>query len=151
MSAPVRTGENQMPMYQRKISQGKQAACDRNFRKYMAFSHFPIGTASSNQDRTLVCMLQKNSSKPCVVSTIKIYISSDPKCSVNGSNNVLLVFIEYRNGIFLFQRLFVTLLQLLILIHSNLLLCLSWFPMTSLSCDCHVTRNQAVIHPSLGS
>ena len=32
-------------------------------------------------------------------------------------------------------------------IHLNLLLRLSWFPMTSLSRDCHVTQNHAVIHP----
>ena len=33
-------------------------------------------------------MRKKNSSKPLEVGTIKIDISGDPKCSVNGSNNV---------------------------------------------------------------
>ena len=30
----------------------------------------------------------------------------------------------------------------------EIVIVLSWFPMTSLSCDCHVTRNHKVIHPS---
>ena len=37
-------------------------------------------------------MHKKNSSKPRVVGTIKIDISSDPKCSVKGSNNVYTCF-----------------------------------------------------------
>ena len=66
----------------------------------------PIGTASSNQDRTRMCMwrrimneiaafcklkmCKKNSSIPRVVSMIKIDISGDLKYSVNESNNVYL-------------------------------------------------------------
>ena len=36
----------------------------------------------------------------------------------------------------------------LFLLHLNLLLCLSWFPTTSLSCDCHVTRNHVAVYLS---
>ena len=66
----------------------------------------PIATASSNQDRTQMCMWRriiyeiaafckskmrkKNSSIPCVVSTINIDITGDLKYSVNESNNVYL-------------------------------------------------------------
>ena len=66
----------------------------------------PIGTASSNQDRTRMCMCRrimyeiaafckpkmrkKNSSIPCVVSTINTDLSGDLKYSVNESNNVYL-------------------------------------------------------------
>ena len=42
----------------------------------------------------------------------------------------------------------VVVINFYIFIYLNLSLCLSWFPMTSLSCDCHVTEKHAVIHPS---
>ena len=93
-------------------------------------------------------MRKKNSSIPGVVSMIKIDISGDLKYSVNESNNVYLFSYNNAMAFSFFRTLFVTLLWPLIFIHLILLLCLSWFPMTSLSCDCHVTQKHAVIHLS---